>query len=864
MSRLTLIGGGLAAVIAAGAGQLHLAAQQPTRTQAASGASEVRALLDAHCIACHNGRAKTAGLTLESESIDVARVGESPATWEKVVRKLSANAMPPTGRPRPDAAASHAVVSWLETELDRVALVSPDPGRPTIHRLNRVEYANAVRDLFGLEVDVNALLPADDEHHGFDNIADVLSVSPTLIERYLSAAQRISKLVVGDLNLRPKAETYSIPGALDQNDTVSIDLPFGSRGGTAIEHNFPVDGEYIIRLDLRKQEYSYVRGLGQPHQLDIRIDGARVGTFTVGREWEPEQLPPQGYAGKFDEVYDTSSFPEWEAYSLHAHEGLEARATVTGGRHLVGISFDRRSAVPEGVLTLPLDRASYAHGQNEMLDGNPAVSVVQIIGPYNPSGVSELPSRERVFVCRPTADDVRESARARRLVRRRQLAAELGIPRRLQSNPPRNVEDECARSILGDLARRAYRRPTTDEDVDALMPFYEDGRDQGSLESFDAGIQAAIERILVDPEFLFRVETDPPDVASATAYRISDLELASRLSFFLWSSIPDDELLDIATRGELHDPDVLDRQIRRMLNDPRSQALVENFGAQWLQLRKLRNAAPDIVTYTAFDENLRDAMWLETQLFLEHELRENRPIVNLLRADYTFANERLAKHYGIPDVYGVHFRRVAYPSDARRGLLGHASILTVTSYANRTSPVLRGVWLLENFLGTPPSPPPADVPSLPSREDSGAATSVREQMQQHRSNPVCASCHNTIDPLGFALEEFDAIGRRRATVGGGTPFDSGVPIDASSTLMDGTEVHGLTGLQNAILNREEQFVHTVTEKLLTYALGRTLEHYDMPVVRQISRTSPSDDLTWSSLISGIIKSRPFLLRRSES
>ena len=828
MSRWALIGGGLAALMltVVSTVQPPLQAEQFAGARAASDSSDVRALLDAHCIACHNERAKTAGLVLEAGAIDASRVSEAAATWEHVVRKLRANAMPPVGRPRPDAAASLAVIDWLETELDRAAVANPDPGRPTVHRLNRVEYANAVRDLFGLEVDVNALLPADDEHHGFDNIAEVLSVSPTLIERYLSAAQRISQLVVGDLSLKPKAETYSIPGALDQNDTVSIDLPFGSRGGVAIEHNFPVDGEYVIRLDLRKQEYSYVRGLGQPHQLDIRVDGARVGTFTVGREWEPEQLPPQGYAGKFDEVYDTSSFPDWEAYSLHAHEGLEARATVAGGRHLVGISFDRRSALPEGVLTLPLDRSSYSHGQNEMLDGNPAVSVVQIIGPYDPTGASELPSRERLFVCQPT-----------------------------------NSEQRCARSVLADLARRAYRRPATEADVDALMPFYEDGRAQGN---FDSGIQAAIERVLVDPEFLFRVETDPPGIASATPYRVSDLELASRLSFFLWSSIPDDELLDIAVRGELHEPAILDGQVRRMLADPRSQALVENFGAQWLQLRKLRNAAPDGVTYAAFDENLRDAMWRETQLFLEHEIRQDRPIANLLRANYTFANERLARHYGIPDVHGVHFRRVTYPDNARTGLLGHASILTVTSYANRTSPVLRGVWLLENFLGTPPSPPPANVPSLPSREDAGAPRSIREQMEQHRQSPVCASCHNAIDPLGFALEEFDAIGRRRATVDGGTPFDSGIPIDASSTLTDGTEVHGLAGLQSAILSREHQFVHTVTEKLLTYALGRTLEYYDMPVVRQIGRAPTPDDLTWSYLISGIIKSPPFLMRRSES
>ena len=828
MSRFTLIGVGLTALLLTNADQFHLQAGQSSTTPTGLAAADARALLDSYCVTCHNERTRTAGLTLDV--MNVSQVGEGTAIWERVIRKLRANAMPPAGMPRPDAATSRTFVSWLESELDRSALAMPDPGRPTLHRLNRVEYANAIRDLLGLEVDVNALLPADNEHHGFDNIGEVLSISPTLIERYLAAAQRISQLAVGDMNRRPKAQTYSIPGAFDQNDAVSIDLPFGSRGGIAIEHNFPVDGDYIIRLDLRKQEYSYVRGLGQPHQLDVRIDGARVGTFTVGREWEPGQLPPMGYAGKFDEVYDSSSFPEWEAYALHAHEGLDVRTTVKGGPHLVGISFDRRPVVPEGFLRQPIDRSSYSHGQDEMQQGNPAVSVIQIIGPFNPSGASELPSRKQLFVCHP--DD--------------ELTSEEG----------------CAKLILSTLARRAYRRPATNDDVQALLTFYEEGR---TLGSFDAGIQAAIERLLVDPEFLFRIETDPPEVPPGTAYRISDLELASRLSFFLWSSIPDDELLDTATSGDLRNPDVLDRQIRRMLADSRSQALVENFGAQWLQLRKLRNAAPDIATYTAFDENLRDAMWRETQLFLEHELREDRPIVNLLRADYTFANERLARHYGIPDVHGVQFRRVAYPDDTRAGLLGHASILTITSYANRTSPVVRGVWLLENFLGTPPSPPPADVPSLSSTREAGdTPRSIRAQMELHRENAVCASCHNTIDPLGFALEEFDAIGRRRTTVGGGTPFDSGIPIDASSTLTDGTEIHGLAGLRNAILDREEQFLQTITEKLLTYAVGRTLEHQDMPVVRKISRESGTDGLTWSSLISGIVKSTPFLMRRSDS
>ena len=844
MSRWALLGVGLAAFVVAG--QLHLEAEQPpsvadqaggthptfqqaSASPAESSASTARALLDRYCVTCHNERTRTAGLTLDEDTMDVSRVGEDAAVWEHVVRRLRADAMPPAGRPRPDAATSRAFVSWLETELDRAAMATPDPGRPAIHRLNRAEYANAIRDLFDLEVDVHALLPADDEQHGFDNIAEVLSVSPTLIERYLAAAQRISQRVVGDLSLRPVARTYPVHGGLPQDGAVSIDLPFGSRGGVAIEHNFPVDGEYIVRISLRAQEYGYVRGLGQAHQLDVRLDGARLNTFTVGREWEPGQLPPMGYAGKFEQVYDSHSFPEWETYALNADKGLEVRVSVTGGRHLVGISFDRRSALAEGILPLPPDRSSYSHGQDEMQDGNPAISGVQIIGPYNPSGVSELPTRRKLFVCRPTGGTTEEA--------------------------------RCATTILSALARRAYRRPVTEADVETLLEFYAEGR---AADSFDAGVQAAVERILVDPEFLFRIETDPAEVPPGRTYPISDLELASRVSFFLWSSIPDDELLDIAARGQLRDPAVLDQQIRRMLADARSTALVENFAGQWLQLRKLRNAAPDTATYTAFDESLRDAMWQETQLFLESELREDRPLVNMLRANYTFANERLARHYGIPNVHGVHFRRVTYPDETRGGLLGHASILTITSYANRTSPVVRGTWLLENILGTPPSPPPPNVPSLPSAREDGAPRSVRERLEQHRANAVCASCHNTIDPLGFALEEYDAIGRWRTTNGGGTPFDTGIPIDASGTLVDGTEVHGLAGLRKVILSRGDQFVETVTEKLLTYALGRTLEHYDMPVVRQISRQSAPDDLTWSSLISGIVQSTPFLMRRSES
>jgi mono/diheme cytochrome c family protein len=830
MSRWILASVGLAVLI--GAAQLDLRAEPRPAAQhqvgaADAGATEARALLNRYCVSCHNRRTLTAGLALDT--LDVAQVTTNAATWEHVIRRLRANAMPPAGRPRPTDAAAGEFIHWLEGELDRAGLENPDPGRPAVHRLNRAEYANAVRDIFGLEIDVNALLPADDEQEGFDNIAEVLSVSPTLIERYLAAARRISQLVVGDTNVRAVAEVYPIHGAVDQDGVVSDDLPFGSRGGVAVEHHFPVDGEYIIRFSLRKQEYGYVRGLGRPHALDVRLDGERVGGFTVGRDWDQGQRPPMGYAGKFESIYDSTSFPEWELYALHADEGLEVRTPVTAGRHQVGLSFHRRPALPEGILPLPLDRSTYSFGQNEFQEGNPGVSEVQIIGPYNPSGAAALPSRDRLFVCEATGGEA--------------------------------GEERCARTILSNLTRQAYRRPTTTADVDTLLPFYRDGRTEGG---FDAGIQAAVERLLVDPEFLFRIETDPPSVPAGTPYRISDLELASRLSFFLWSSIPDDELVDLAAAGRLSEPAVLDGQIERMLADPRSRALVENFAGQWLQLRKLRNATPDTATYTAFDENLREAMWQETELFLENELRDDRPIVNALRANYTFVNERLARHYGISDVHGVHFRRVEYPDDARGGLLGHASLLTITSYANRTSPVVRGVWLLENILGTPPSPPPPNVPSLPSVNEGGTPRSIRERLEQHRSNAICASCHSTIDPLGFALEGFDAIGRRRATNGGGTPFDTGIPINASGTLVDGTEVHGLAGLRNVILGREDQFVETVTEKLLTYALGRTLEHYDMPVVRQISRQTAPGELTWSTLVSSVVKSTPFLMRRSES
>ena len=797
--------------------------QTPPHAQTSTGSAlpDVRALLDRYCVTCHNERLRTAGLALDE--MDLAQVGDGAQVWEKVVRKLRTGMMPPAGRPRPDQAVLHAFVSSLETALDRAAAAKPNPGPPAVHRLNRFEYGNAIRDLLGLEVDTRTLLPSDEEGHGFDNMADALSVSPTLFERYIVAARRISQLALGDPAIRPVFETYA--GALDQNERTSDDLPFGSRGGMAIRHYFPLDGEYVIRVRLQRQIYRYIRGLGQPHQLDVRLDGERLKVFTVGRHWEKGQRPPISYAG------NTIASPAWEEYAQHADDHLEVRTAVKAGRRIIGISFDRRPALPEGALQPGVNRSTYSYGNDDMQDGNPAVSTVMVGGPFDALGAGETPSRQKILVCRPAGSSAAE-------------------------------EQRCAKTILSTLARRAYRRPVNEEDVQTLLKFYEVGRREGS---FETGIQAALERLLADPQFLFRVSRPPVGVTSA-AYRVSDLELASRLSFFLWSSIPDDELLDLATLGKLTEPTVLERQVRRMLADARSNALVSSFAGQWLQLRNLRNVAPDTATFPAFDENLRHAMQRETELFFESQLREDRSVVDLLRADYTFLNERLARHYGRPDVYGIQFRRMTVDDDRRHGLLGHASLLTVTSYATRTSPVLRGKWVLDTLLGSPPPPPPPNVSTLPDdgRAEGQPPASVRERLEQHRTNPVCASCHDVIDPLGFALENFDAVGRWRTTNEAATEFETGVPIDASSALSDGTKLEGPAGLRRLLLSRQEQFVSTVAEKLLTYALGRGVEYYDMRTVRQIVREAADRDYRWSSLILGIVNSTPFQMGRSQS
>ena len=776
--------------------------------------AQTRATIRRYCLTCHNARLQTAGLALDA--LDADRVGDRPDVWERVVEKLRTGAMPPAGRPRPDRVTYAAMAAALETDLDRAAEADPNPGRKAAHRLNRREYANAVRDLLGLEVDGAELLPPDDVDQGFDNMADALSVSPALLDRYIFAARRIARLAVGDPAVGPATETYGLPSMRFQDQRMSEELPFGSRGGLAVLHDFPADGEYEIRIRLRRQLYDYVRGLQYRQRLEVRLDGARVAEFTVGGA--PGTPPPRTFAGA------VAGDSAWEEYTLHADERLAVRVPVRAGSRTIGVAFVQGRTARDGVLQpratgKVLAIAERWSSPSEAPEA--AVEHVSIAGPFLAAGAGETPTRRHLFVCRPTAV---------------------------------NEEAECAREVMARVARRAFRRPLADADVETLLAFFEAGRADGG---FDAGIRRGLESILVDPEFLFRLEREPEGPAGAI-HPIGDLELASRLSFFLWSSLPDDELLSAAAAGMLRDPAVLEAQVRRMLADSRAAALVDGFVMQWLALRTLPAVVPTPELYPEFDDNLREAFARETELFVGSQIREDRSLLDLLRADYTFVNERLARHYGIPKVYGNRFRRVRFADGARGGLLGHGSILTVTSYPTRTSPVLRGHWLLEHVLGAPPPPPPPDVPALPDRGEAGRPASVRERLERHRENAVCASCHAPMDPLGFGLEHFDAIGRWRAA------GEAGGPIDASGVLPDGTAFRGLSGLREVLLERREQFVRTVAEKLTTYALGRGLEHYDMPAVRRIVREAADDDYRWSSLVLGIVRSLPFQMRSSES
>ena len=792
----------------------------PGPAEQAAGVSAQRAFLDQYCVTCHNERLLERGtVPVAFEDLDTENVGVHADVWEEVVRKLRLGMMPPVGRPRPDQETYGTFLAWLETELDRAAAASPNPGRPVVRRLTEAEYINAIKSLLAIEVDGRTLLfPADDvDEQGFSTNGDVLSISPALFERYLTAANRISRMAVGDTNIGPgfAAATYETPRLLYQDDQMTEDLPFGSRGGLAIRHYFPVGGEYELTVRLRRMVYDYIVGMREAQQLDVRLDGVLLERFTVG---DAERY---GYPSAYTFFGTIRGDPEWEEYvSKGADAHLNLRFQAPAGLHVVGITFANARTEPTGVLERRLSGFSLS-GRGFYHD-NAAVARVDIVGPHSVSSSGDTPSRRTVFTCQPA------------------------VPA---------DEEPCARQIVSALARRAYRRPSSADDVETLMGFYETGRNE---RGFEAGIQKAIERLLVSPEFLFRVEEDRTDIAPGTAYRLTDLELATRLSLFLWSDIPDDELLTLAEAGQLRDPGVLEAQVRRMLADDRSGALVDNFASQWLQLNRLQGVMPDADVFYEFDENLRADMARETSLFLESQVREDRGLLDLLTADYTYVNERLARHYGISGVYGERYRRVTLDDANRGGLLGHASLLTVTSYPTRTSPVLRGKWLLDNILGMPPPPPPAEVPALAENDGGSDLLSLRERTEQHRRNPACAVCHRIMDPPGFALEHFDAVGRWRIA------DEDGIPVDAAGVLGDGTHVDGPAALREVLSAYPESYVRTVTEKLLTYALGRRIEYYDQPVIRAITSTAARDDYRWSSVILEVVKSMPFQMRRSES
>ena len=753
-----------------------------------------RAVLDKYCVTCHNQKAKTAGLSLDTA--DFVRPPNSADVWEKVVRKLRAEMMPPVGAPRPDKAELQAIASYLETSIDKVAAANPNPGRTVLHRLNRAEYGNTIRDLFALDaLDVTQLLPPDAEAYGFDNIADSLGTSPALMERYLSVAWKITRMGLGNTKIPTTTETFPARMDLTQRDHIE-GLPLGTRGGMLVQYNFPVDAEYEIRPKLWANTVEQIGGLEHPDALEITFDGQRIKLVNFG--------------GHEDEVLAAE-------VSAAARAQIEARfiarIPVKAGPHTIGVAFLKKSSAPPVEVLRPFLRDRI---DPVSTNGIAQLDKIVVEGPFNVTGSGESPSRRRILICRPA--------------------------NQAEMSP-------CANKILSTVARRAYRRPVTDAEMKQLMGFFQTGREKGR--TFESGIETALAFILVSPQFLFRFEKDPDNVAAGANYRISDLELASRLSFFLWSSIPDDQLLDIAVKARLKEPAVLEAQVKRMLADERARALGANFAGQWLYLRNVKAKYPIEDIFPDFDDNLRKAMQRETEMLFESVVLEDRSALTLLNADYTFMNERLAKHYAVPGVYGDQMRRVTVKDEYRKGLLGHASILALTSNDDRTNPVSRGKYVLTNILGTPPPPPPPNVPPL--NEVSGKVLSMRERMQEHRSNAVCANCHKLMDPIGLALENFDAVGRWRTT-------DNGAPIDARDTLYNGIQVDGPVSLRNVILAHPDQFVRTMTEMLLTYALGRGLEHYDMPIVRSIVRDAGSQNYKFSSLVLGVVKSVPFQMR----
>jgi hypothetical protein len=818
----------------------------PATAPAAIGqTSPHRAVLDRYCTTCHNQRRRIGGLTLDDA--DVSTPAAHPELWERVIARLRAGAMPPAGAPRPDGAASGALVTWLESEIDRSWAARPNPGRTNaVHRLNRWEYNAAIRDLLALDVDVKSQLPGDETADGsFDNMADALSISTAHLERYLSVARQVTRLAVGLPPAAPGLQRFEIPLHVVQDERQSEDLPFGSRGGMAIPYTFPVDGEYLIKVRLRRQYQDYIMGMGWPQRLDVRLDGRLVKRFTVGGN-APGRPAAASYAGDGEPGF--AGAPEWEKFmQVDGDAGLELRARVGAGPHIVGVTFVREQWEPEG-LPQPLQRGRVLTN-DQIYMGYASVGSVQIGGPFDAGAVRpDTPSRRAIFVCTPAASAGGSAGRA--------------------ATATSDEERGCARRILSRLARLAYRRPVTTGDVDTLIGFFETGRREGG--SFDTGIQFALERVLVDPDFLLRVHRDPPAPrgsapaaqaglasrpAGETARPLTDIELASRLSFFLWGSIPDEALLSAAERGQLTRPAVLEQQVRRMLADPRATGgLVENFAAQWLNLRRVGEVVVHPDFYPNFDESLLNAFTRETELFVESTIREDRSVGDLLDADFTFVNERLARHYGIPGIYGSRFRRVTLSNpDQRGGLLAQGSMLASTSYPDRTSPVLRGKWLLDNIFGvTVPPPPPGVDTSFPETKPGTVPPTIRERLSAHRSNPTCSACHSVIDPPGFALEHFDAIGGWRTT------DEAGRPVDASGSMADGRVIQGLSGLRAALLSPADRFPRTVTEKLLAFALGRRLDYYDRPAVRQIVRDAAASDYRWSSIVLGIVKSPTFL------
>lgn len=790
-------------------------------------AASNRALLDQYCVICHNEavvnsapmaneglqttQLRNLGLTLDREN--VADLSENPAVWEKVVNKMRVGVMPPPNYPRPDKQRYDEFRAWLENGLDEVAAANVDPGRTqAFHRLNQTEYRNAIRDLLNIDIEVDNMIPADSpDQYGFDNNADVLALSPVLVERYVSAAHKIAELAVGAAPRGPSTTTYEVPLNLIQDDLISESLPFGSRGGTAIEHLFPVDGDYRITVKLQTNYVDFVRGYDSAHNMEISLDGVLLDQVRFGGD-APGVPAPYSYAGNI------RGSDEWEEFMMaFADEGFELVLPVEAGPRIIGATFPREMWEDEGVQQPRL--YGYHLAVTELPDSNPGIGSIEVEGPLTVDGPGDTPSRRKIFSCSPESP-----------------SQELG----------------CATEILGSLARQAYRRPVSSNEVDELLEFFDAGRADSD---FEAGIQFALERILVSPDFLFRIEQDPAGLAPGTMYAISDVELASRISFFLWSSLPDERLLDLVERGTLRDAGVLEQEVARMMADPRADAFIENFVGQWLYLRNLDGIYPDPKAFPEFDENLRAAFQRETELFLDDQIRSDSSLLELLSADYSFINERLAEHYGIEGVYGSRYRKMKLDGGQRGGLLGHGSLMMVTSYPNRTSPVLRGKFVLENLLGGPPPEPPPNVPAL-EEESEGRKLTMREAMAKHRENPACRVCHAAMDPIGFSLENYDAVGKWRMEF-------ADQPIDASGLLPDGNTFDGPDGLRDLLLERPDDLVGTITEKLLRFALGRSLEYYDMPQVREIVRKAAIDDYRWSSVILGVIESTPFQMRRTE-